>query len=213
MRWRRWAGLSRAPSLVKHPALAAIFVLSVAWLAAACGGDSARPLPTPGPGGEPVIRLEMQLGSFSPSSLTIRTGQKSLLELHNAADVANNLRIAGPDGEFDTQDDIVSSLLQPGETANLELLFDQPGLYDFRSDPQAIALRGTLIVWEAPTVVAPTPTPTPSPPSTPTPEPIETLPPGPMSTPVPTPTETPAESPSPEATETPAATPAATETP
>jgi streptogrisin C len=159
----------------------------------------------------------MRQSAFSPSSLTIRTGQKYLLELHNAADAANNLRIAGPDGEFDTEDDIVSSLLQPGETANLELLLDQPGVYDFRSDPQAIVLRGTLTVWEAPTVVPPTPTPTPSPTATPTPEPIETpvetVPPAPMSTPMPTPAETPAEALPPGAMETPVSTPAATEMP
>jgi hypothetical protein len=96
--------------LVKFPALGAIFVLAVAWLAAACGGASVRPLPTPGPGGEPVIRLEIQQAIFSPSTLTIRTGQKYLLELHNAADVAYSLHIDGPDGEFGTEDDIASSL-------------------------------------------------------------------------------------------------------
>jgi len=188
---------------VKQAVLAAILVLAVAWLATACGGDSVRPLPTPGPGGEPVIRLEMRQSFFFPSSLTIRTGRKYLLELHNQADVANNLRIAGPDGEFDTEDDIVSALLEPGQTANLELLFDQPGLYDFRSDPQQFALRGTLTVWEAPTVVPPTVTPSPTP--TPLPEPTET--------PVATPAETPTTTPSPETAETPVATPAATEMP
>lgn len=209
------AALRSARSVVKQAVLAVILVLAVASLATACGGDSVRPLPTPGPGGEPVIRLEMRQNFFFPSSLTIRTGRKYLLELHNQADVANNLRIAGPDGEFDTEDDIASALLEPGQTANLELLFDQPGLYDFRSDPQAVALRGTLTVWEAPTVVPPTVTPSPTP--TPLPEPGET----PVETPSPegeeipmsTPAATPTATPSPETAETPVATPAETEMP
>jgi hypothetical protein len=195
---------SPARQVARQTVLAAILALTLASLAAACGdSDSVRPLPTPGPGGEPVIRLEMRQSFFSPSSLTIRTNRKYLVELDNRADVANNLRIAGPDGEFDTEDDIVSPLVEPGETANLELLFDQPSLYDFRSDPQAVTLRGTLTVWEAPTVVIPTVTPSPT--ATPPPEPEET----PAETPSPEGTDTPTETPSPEAAETPAETPTA----
>ena len=193
---REWlVTLSPARSVLKQIVLAAVLALAVASLAACGGGTSVRPLPTPGPGGEPVIRVEMWPSFFSPSSLTLRTGRKYLLEIHNRADIANNLRIAGPDGKFDTEDDIVSPLLGSGETANLELLFDQPGVYDFRSDPRAVALRGTITVWEAPTVIPPTLTPSPTAPSLP--------PPG----------ETPAQGPSPETGETPIATPAEAEAP
>jgi plastocyanin len=108
----------------------------------------------------------MRNDSFSPSSLTVRAGRDYILELRNKDGKAYNLRIAGLDGKYDTEDDLVSDNVDPGKTGSMALRIDQPGSYDFRSDSEPISMVGTLTVWEAPPIAAlpsPTPRPTPSP--------------------------------------------------
>jgi plastocyanin len=110
----------------------------------------------------------MRNSGFSPSDLTIRAGRDYLLDLRNRDGEAHNLRIAGPDNEYETDDDLVSDNVDSGKTGTLELRIDQPGVYDFRSDSQPISMVGTLTVWEPPPIatwapVTPSPTPGPSP--------------------------------------------------
>jgi plastocyanin len=178
-------------------------------LAPACGGDSEDGLPKPGPGGETVIRIEMRNNSFSPSTLTVRVGTDYLLELRNEDGEAHNLRIAGIDNEYETDDDLVSDNVEPGKTDSLGFRFDQPGIFDFRSDSRPIGMLGTITAWEAPPIatwvpVTPSPTatvesPTPSPTAaveSPTPSPT-----GEAESPTPSPTAT-VESPTPSPTAT-----------
>ncbi len=188
--------------------LAALVVASLLGvLAPACGGGSESVLPAPGPGGETVIRVEMRNNRFSPSGLLVRAGRDYILELRNRDGEAHNLRIAGPDSEYDTEDDLVSDNVDPGKTGSLEFSIDQPGVYDFRSDSQVISMVGTLTVWEAPPIatwvpVTPSPTaavesPTPSPTAaveSPTPSPTAAV-----ESPTPSPTAA-AESPTPSPT-------------
>jgi flagellin-like protein len=146
--------------------VALLLAMAVALLAAAaCGGDSFS-LPTPGPGGETVIRINMGDNFFSPSAITIRTGQKYILELHNRGKAAHNLRIAGPDLTFDTADDITSELISGGKTGILAVEMTTDGTFSFRSDPQAVEMEGTLTSWTKPLIPSPTPSPTPSPEAT-----------------------------------------------
>ncbi len=155
--------------------------LTVVLVAAACGGGSASGLPTPGPGGETIVNVDMRDNSFSPSSITIEASKKYILELHNRGNVAHNLRIAGPDGEFNTADDIASDVIEPGKTASLPLEMNVAGAFPFRDDSHAVQMTGTLTVWVRPTIPPPTPSPTPTPAPTPTPEasvvppPVETV--------------------------------------
>jgi plastocyanin len=160
-------------------ALGLAFLLGL--LAPACGGGSEIGPPTPGPGGETVIRIEMRNSSFSPSALTVRAGKDYLLELRNEDREAHDMRIAGIDSQYETEDDIVSDTVDPGKTASLQLRIDQPGIFDFRSDSDPITMLGTLTVWEPPPIatwVPPTPSPTPSPTveaGSPTPGPTEEI--------------------------------------
>jgi plastocyanin len=151
---------------VKRILAALVLAALLGLLALACGGGSESGLPTPGPEGEAVIRVEMRNNSFSPSALTVRAGREYLLELRNRDGEAHNLRIAGIDDEYETADDLVSDDVAPGKTGSLELRIDQPGVYQFRSDSDLVNMVGTLTVWEAPPIatwVPPTPSPTPSP--------------------------------------------------
>ena len=140
-------------------------------VAAACGGESFS-LPTPGPGGETVIRIEMRDNLFSPNNITLRTGQKYILELRNRGKAPHNLRIAGPDLEFDTDDDIASELIDGGKTGTLALEMTTAGTFPFRCDPHSVEMEGTLTVWVKPENPSPTPSPspTPTPEATPAPE-------------------------------------------
>jgi plastocyanin len=142
--------------------------LALLAVAAACGGDSFS-LPTPGPGGETIIRIEMRDNLFSPNDITIRANQKYIFELRNRGKAPHNLRIAGPDLEFDTDDDIASELIDGGKTGTLALEMTTAGTFPFRCDPHSVEMEGTLTVWVKPTIPSPTPSPTPLPP-TPTPE-------------------------------------------
>jgi cell division septation protein DedD len=170
-------------------------------LAPACGGGSESGLPTPGPEGEAVIIVEMHDNFFSPSDLTVRAGRDYILDLRNEGDEVHNLRIAGIDNEYETDDDLVSDDIAPGKTGSLAFRIDRPGIYDFRSDSQLISMMlGSLTVWEAPPIatwVPVTPSPTPSPTAeaeSPTPSPTEEA-----ESPTPSPTEE-AESPTPSPT-------------
>jgi plastocyanin len=200
--------------------LAALGLVSLlGLLAAACGGDSESGPATPGPEGEIVIRVEMRNNRFSPSAFTVRAGRDYLLELRNKDGEIHNLRIAGIDNEYGTDDDLLSDDVDPGKTGSLEFRFDQPGVFDFRSDSHEIDMWGTLTVWEAPPIATwvpatPSPTaaaesPTPSPTGeaeSPTPSPT-----GEAESPTPSPTGE-AESPTPSPTaaaESPTSTPTA----
>jgi len=148
---------------------ALLLAMALALLAAAaCGGDSFS-LPTPGPGGETIIRIDMGDNFFSPNAITIRTGQKYILELRNRGKAPHNMRIAGPDLEFDTDDDIASDLIDGGKTGTLALEMTTDGTFPFRCDPHAVEMEGTLTVWTEPVIPSPTPSPTPSPEPTLTP--------------------------------------------
>jgi plastocyanin len=177
--------------------LAALALASLlGLLAPACGGGSESGLPTPGPAGETVIRVEMRNNFFFPSALTVRAGGDYILELRNRDGEAHNLRIAGIDNEYGTDDDLVSDDIDPGKTGSLAFRIDQPGVYDFRSDSQLISMVGTLTVWEAPPIATWVPV-TPSPTAeaeSPTPGPT-----GEAESPTPSPTEE-AESPTPSPT-------------
>ena len=151
--------------------VALLLAMALALLAAAaCGGDSFN-LPTPGPGGETIIRIDMGDNFFSPNAITIRTGQKYILELRNRGKAPHDLRIAGPDLEFDTDDDIASDLIDGGKTGTLALEMTTDGTFPFRCDPHAVEMEGTLTVWTKPVIPSPTPSPTPSPEPTLTPTP------------------------------------------
>ncbi len=175
--------------------LAALALASLlGLLAPACGGGSESGLPAPGPAGEAVIRVEMRNNFFFPNALTVRAGRDYILELRNRDGETHNLRIAGIDNEYDTDDDLVSDDVDPGKTGSLAFRIDQPGVYDFRSDSQLISMVGTLTVWEAPPIATWVPV-TPSPTAVPvTPSPTEEA-----ESPTPSPTAE-AESPTPSPT-------------
>jgi uncharacterized cupredoxin-like copper-binding protein len=58
------------------------------------------------------------------------------------------MRIAGPDGQYDTEDDLASkqTAIKAGETGELVGQIDKPGTYIFQCDFHSTEETGTLIV-------------------------------------------------------------------
>ncbi|MEO6198071.1 MAG: cupredoxin domain-containing protein [Dehalococcoidia bacterium] len=98
---------------------------------------------------EDVIEQEtdvvMKDNVFEPGTITLAAGKEFRINLDNQGKFAHNLRIAGLDGEFETDDDIVSPDVPPGEKDDVTAQIDEPGEYAFRDDFHP-DMTGTLTI-------------------------------------------------------------------
>ncbi|HEY5639488.1 MAG TPA: cupredoxin domain-containing protein [Dehalococcoidia bacterium] len=90
--------------------------------------------------------VEMQDNAFEPATMTIDAGTKVKLNLSNIGEFVHNVRIAGADGEYETDDDILSDDILPGDTGELIIEIDEDGAYVFRDDFRKETMTGTLTV-------------------------------------------------------------------
>jgi plastocyanin len=109
----------------------------------------------PGPDGGTLAPVDVTLdvaamgnSSFEPSELEVEAGQTFRINLTNGGEFVHNLRIAGQDGEYRTEDDFVSTPEMPkaGEDGMVEASVDEPGVYSFRSDYHPTEMVGTITV-------------------------------------------------------------------
>ena len=103
--------------------------------------------PTPGPDEtfDEEIDVTISDGAFDPDEITVNAGDRVKLNLINEGEFGHNLRIAGPDGEFFTGDDVISDDIIPGETSEL-IVELEAGTYDFWDDFNQNVMTGTLTV-------------------------------------------------------------------
>ncbi|KKL74485.1 hypothetical protein LCGC14_2064430 [marine sediment metagenome] len=85
---------------------------------------------------------------FTPNEFTVAAGQEVTFNLSNDGTVPHNMRIAGPDGEYMTDDDTLvdPEILNPGDTAVLRWTApSEPATIIFRCDfhPDSV---GTITV-------------------------------------------------------------------
>ena len=113
---------------------------------------SVTPTPAPSGSAEPVD-VEFDLSAtdnvFSQTEFTLNAGQKFRFKIKNDGPTfVHNLRIAGPDGQFDTEDDLVSDpqTIKAGDDGTLVGKIDTPGTYDFRDDFHQTEMKGTIVV-------------------------------------------------------------------
>ncbi|MGH9203342.1 MAG: cupredoxin domain-containing protein, partial [Vicinamibacterales bacterium] len=101
--------------------------------------------PTPAPA-DLTLDVTMSDTAFEPSSLTVEAGKTFRINLTNSGSFVKKLRISGPDGVFETDDDIVGGSVNPGGTGELSGKIDAAGSYPFRDDFHQTTLKGTITV-------------------------------------------------------------------
>ncbi|HEU4758716.1 MAG TPA: cupredoxin domain-containing protein [Dehalococcoidia bacterium] len=85
---------------------------------------------------------------FKPDTLTAKAGDVIEITVTNTGSVLHNLRVSGPDKEFDTADDFAMppNRVAKGKTERLVVKIDQPGTYPFRCDFHPLWQKGTLVL-------------------------------------------------------------------
>jgi plastocyanin len=138
-----------------------LLAAAVLTISMACGDDDSttgRPAPTsppasisgpqpqPSPGQaldssvtEPedgVVEIAAQDIAFAGNNIKVKVGEPVTIRVTNEGAAVHNLRIAGVDGAFETEDDAVTEPAQIGAQGVGELTFapSLPGSYTFRCD-------------------------------------------------------------------------------
>jgi plastocyanin/heme-degrading monooxygenase HmoA len=118
-------------------------------------GGGHEPAPTaengesPAPGAEGDAIVSMGDNFFDPNDITVATGAETTFQLTNNGNAVHNMRIAGEDGEYNTDDDTVSDpdVVSGGDTAALDWTAPAgAGEIIFRCDFHPTEMTGTLTV-------------------------------------------------------------------
>lgn len=125
--------------------LPAALVATVALLGHGCGGGDNDNVG----GGEDSLNVSMGDNFFEPNEFTVKTGQKVTINLTNEGAAVHNMRIAGADNEYNTEDDALSEpgQLTPGGTGKLVWTApDKAGVIDLKCDFHPTDSVGTIKV-------------------------------------------------------------------
>jgi plastocyanin len=81
-----------------------------------------------------TVRVNVNDVNFSSRELAGNAGDVIELMVTNTGTISHNLVVAGPDDEYDTEDDFEPDpfAIQPGETGRVVVKIDEPGTYRFR---------------------------------------------------------------------------------
>ena len=104
----------------------AVPLLAVLIAAGACGDDA--------PGGAGTVRtveVAIAAGSVTPAPARIEVGRGATVRVTVTSDVADTVHVHGYDREF---------LVRPGETAGIEFVADDAGLYEVETHDQELQL-------------------------------------------------------------------------
>ncbi len=136
------------PELPRSIRLAALTAASVLLLAACAGGASPSAIapaeqatmPVPQgtrPSGPVTIDISESDDGFAPTEITVNVGQKVTFNFTNNGEAVHNMRIAGPDGSYNTSDDAFSDppIVVAGQNAKIDWQAPaQPAKVIFRCD-------------------------------------------------------------------------------
>jgi len=97
---------------------------------------------------EGVIEVSAENASFQPNRLSVPIGQAVTIRVANKDGQPHSLRIAGPDGQYETEDDAVTEppTIGGGETAELTFAPQVAGAYTFRCDVHPGSMGGQIVV-------------------------------------------------------------------
>ena len=105
---------------------------------------------TPTPAAEAgTIGVSLRDNFFEPKDIALQTGQTLTFDLTNDGALPHNMRIAGPDGKYNTGDDTVSSpdVVLGRQNATLEWQgAASPGSIPFQCDIHPGVMAGTITV-------------------------------------------------------------------
>lgn len=132
------------------------------------GGPQQQPPPAQALSAEPVepsdgvIEVAASGLQFTQNYLKTNPGDTVTIRLTNEDDVPHNLRLAGVDGQFNTEDDAVTTPEQVNAGQVGELTFAPPadGVYTFQCDFHPASMGGEIVVGDATPIEAVTPAPT-----------------------------------------------------
>jgi len=95
-----------------------------------------------------VIAIEARDAKFIRNRWTLAVGESVTLRLNNADSQQHNLRLAGPDGEYETQDDAITvpEAVNGGESGELTFAPLVQGGYTFRCDFHRDSMGGSIEV-------------------------------------------------------------------
>jgi mono/diheme cytochrome c family protein/plastocyanin len=122
-----------------------------------CGQRNVQPQASPGPAVTITVTGDVTFsmgdnffdldGSVNPT-LEIAAGSTVNLTLPNTGLAVHNLRIAGPDGEYNTEDDFVSdpALITGGTEGTLEFTPGEAGTFPYRCDFHPTEMLGEVSV-------------------------------------------------------------------
>ncbi len=106
---------------------------------------------TPTPSATPAETFDLEVAvavgaaGFDPAQISIPAGKKFRITITNVDALVHDLRIAGPDGEYRSDDDLASGNVAGGTTGEIVGQIDDPGEYEFRDDFNR-ELTGTITV-------------------------------------------------------------------
>lgn len=145
--------------------LVSVLALAAVFAAAACGDDdddddTNGPTPTEAPddngdngdngnGGEVTFDVSMGDNFFDPNEFTVEEGATITFNITNDGAAIHNMRIAGADNEYNTDDDAVSDpeLMTGGQEGTLVWTApNESGVYDFLCDFHPTDMVGTITV-------------------------------------------------------------------
>lgn len=88
-------------------------------------------------------------GATNPT-LEVRTGESITFEIVNDGVAIHNMRIAGVDNAYDSEDDFVSDpdFFIAGDEGTLTFTIDEPGTFNYRCDFHPIDMIGQISVVE-----------------------------------------------------------------
>jgi len=111
---------------------------------------TAKATPTPAASSEGVqIEMRMSDSFFETKEVSVEAGQKVTFDLVNDGILPHNMRIAGPDGKYNTDDDVVSSpdIVLGNQKAALEWQAGgSPGRIPFQCDIHPGVMAGAITV-------------------------------------------------------------------
>jgi len=97
-------------------------------------------------GGELQIEArDVPTFEFAPNNLKVPLNETTTIEIANLGAAIHNFRIAGADGEWNSDDDVATDFITGGDTASVEFSPTLAGTYTFRCDIHPDVQGGVII--------------------------------------------------------------------